>query len=103
MRERLGFLLVLLYLSLDLSNPLMPGALSFEAADSVDAAGRVRVRSDAVAAPASAPRASRLDRAAAPPLARARPAPLVARPVVSVAGPRAHLPESTPGSPTDDD
>ena len=55
--SRLAFLL-LLYVTLDFSNPMMPGAVSFDPDDCVEAvrAGRLTTPADAVAAvPAPAP------------------------------------------------
>jgi hypothetical protein len=45
------FLALVLYVGLDFANPLMPGAVCFDAADSVDGVGRVP---PSVAAPCAA-------------------------------------------------
>jgi hypothetical protein len=41
-------LLLLLYLSLDFTNPMMPGAVTFDPAESVEGVRIERVRSDAI-------------------------------------------------------
>lgn len=56
--SRLAVLFLLLYVALDFGNPLMPGAVSFDPEDCVEAvrAGRVTAPADGVAvAPAPAP------------------------------------------------
>jgi hypothetical protein len=77
-RRRLA-LLLLLYVSLDFANPLMPGAVTFDPSGSVDGLRAPRVR---VAAPAAVPAPPRLELADAE-----RPVFRAPRPV----GERRHL------------
>jgi hypothetical protein len=82
-------LLLLLYVSLDFANPLMPGAVTFDPAGSVDGLRAPRVR---VAAPAAVAAPARLEPADAErpvlrmprPVGEGRDLDLRARPRVSV-------------------
>jgi hypothetical protein len=97
-------LLLAVYVSLDFSNPMMPGAVRFDADDSVEGRRADRGReadADASAArlPAAAPRASA---AAAPAvMGRARPAPR-GTPVWQPHVPRSYPSASSSTAPSED-
>jgi hypothetical protein len=103
MRRRLFAILLLLYVAADFSNPMMPGAVSFDPSASVDGVRADRARADDTALPppvAVGPVRLVLETAAAPsPLARARITPLARTPISRLALVGAE--ESSP--PTEDD
>jgi hypothetical protein len=93
-------LLLALYVTLDVANPLMPGALVFSIEDSVEAhSARPLGSHDVVPAPApTAERVDSTDRAAAQPSAAVE-----AFPVRRLHGRRLPRPSSTPATPLEDD
>lgn len=95
-------LLVALYLSLDVSNPMFPGALTFGLEDSVEVrqADRLRGHDDGIPLPLAraSERLALPERAVAPSRA---PAPLISRSRRAHA-PRAHLPLRAPGPSPED-
>ena len=81
--SRLTLLLLLLYVVLDFSNPLMPGAVSFDLDESVEAVRPGRLEPPATAGAATpAPAPSRVESAAPARSALRRPAGRAAPPVV---------------------
>lgn len=95
-------LLVVVYVSLDLSNPMMPGALAFGIEETVEVrqSDRFRHETHAPLVPlAPAPR--RLDSPARA-AARRRPLPPVTPHIRWARAPRAPLSASVPASPSED-
>jgi hypothetical protein len=101
MRARRLAPLLILYVSLDFANPMMPGAVSFDPDDSVEAIRPDRSRVDGDAAPAPpGPAAERLEPSRLVRLA-ARPAPGIVPPRRAPVLPRlrpARSPDPAPGS-----
>jgi hypothetical protein len=97
-------LLLAVYVSLDFSNPMMPGAVSFDADDSVEGRRADRGReADADASAARLPAAAPLRSAAAAPavMGRARPAPR-GTPVWQPHVPRSYPSASSSTAPSED-
>jgi hypothetical protein len=104
MVRRVPALLFLLYVALDFANPLMPGAVNFDAETSVEAARLERVRScrvAEVAMPAAGPPPVVPGLAPAPESHPARPAP--PRPTRRLAAPPRSGPTAESPSPPGDD
>jgi hypothetical protein len=97
-RPQIVFLAVLLYVTLDLSLPMMPGAFVFDIEDSVESAQSHRGRPTPEVRPAAGPDSSPMPRpgvAAGDPRGAVR-GPAAPRVMVSVL-PRGALPAASPG------
>jgi hypothetical protein len=97
--RRLGVAALLLYVALDLANPLMPGALCFDAEQSIEAVGRAR---SAVAVPAVTAMPVSHAVVPPPPVRAWRPAKPAAPPP-DAGAPRARAALRRPADPSPDD